>query len=116
MLRLLSDENFNGDIVRGLLRRHPQLDLIRVQDVGLRQTPDPEILEWAAGQGRMLLSHDISTVPPAAYQRVADGKPMPGVFIVPERMPIGQAIDEILFLSLDIEPDAWKDPVLYLPL
>jgi hypothetical protein len=67
-------------------------------------------------QGRVLLSHDVSTVPPAAYQRVGEGKAMPGVFIVPDRMPIGQAIDEILFLSLDVGPDEWKDQVLYLPL
>lgn len=116
MLRLISDENFNGDIVRGLLLRHPELELVRVQDVGLMQTPDPDILEWAAGEGRVLLSHDVSTVPPAAYRRVADGKPIPGVFIVPDRMPIGLAIDEILFLSLDVEPDEWKDRVLSLPL
>jgi hypothetical protein len=116
MLRLISDENFNGDIVRGLLRRHPELELVRVQDVGLMQTPDPEILEWAASQGRVLLSHDVSTVPPAAYQRVGDGKPMPGVFILPDQMSIGRAIDEILFLSIDVEADEWKDQVLFLPL
>src|SRR6266571_1983030 len=108
MLRLVSDENFNGDIVRGLFRRHPEFELVRVQDVGLMQMPDPDILEWAATQGCVLLSHDVSTVPPAAYQRVGDGKLMPGVFILPDRMPIGQAIDEILFLSTDVESDAWK--------
>jgi len=116
MLRLVSDENLNGDIVRGLLRRNPDLDLVRVQDVGLVQALDPEILEWAASHGRVLLTHDVSTVPPAAYQRIGDGKPMPGVFIVPDRMPIGEAIDEILFLSMDVEVDEWKDQVLFLPL
>jgi hypothetical protein len=73
-------------------------------------------LEWAASQGRVLLSHDVSSVPPAAYQRISDGKLMPGVFIVPDRMPIGQAIDEILFLSLEVDPGEWKDQVLFLPL
>jgi hypothetical protein len=116
MLRLVRDENFNGDIVRGLFRRRPDLELVRVQDVGLMQTPDPDILEWAASQGRVLLSHDVSTAPPAAYQRIGDGKPMPGVFIVPDRMPIGQAVEEVLFLSLDVEPGEWKDQVLFLPL
>jgi len=80
------------------------------------QTPDPDILEWAAGQKRVLLSHDVSTVPPAAYKRITDGGAMAGVFIVSDRMPIGHAIDEILFLSIDAEPDTWKDQVLYLPL
>jgi len=79
------------------------------------QTPDSEILEWAGTQGRVLLSHDVSTVPPAAYQRMAEGKPMPGVFIVPDNMAISRAIDEILFLTLDVDPAEWKDQVLYLP-
>ena len=116
MLRLVSDENFNGDIVRGLVRRHPELEVVRVQDVGLMETPDSDILEWAANQRFVLLSHDISTVPPAANERVANGRHMPGVFIVPEQLPVGRAIEEILFLSLDAEPDEWNDQILYLPL
>lgn len=50
MLLFVSDENFNNDILRGLLRREPSLDIIRVQDVGMSNTPDPDILEWAAEQ------------------------------------------------------------------
>ena len=52
MLLLVSDENFNNDIVRGLLRRKPDLDIVRVQDVGLRGEEDPVILEWTAQEGR----------------------------------------------------------------
>ena len=48
MLRLLADENFNGDIVRALLLRQPDLDIVRVQDVGLAGVGDPDILAWAA--------------------------------------------------------------------
>jgi hypothetical protein len=53
MLNLLSDENFNGDIVRGLFLRQPQLNLLRVQDVGLQTIDDPTILAWAASNGRI---------------------------------------------------------------
>ncbi|MBU2609951.1 MAG: DUF5615 family PIN-like protein, partial [Chloroflexi bacterium] len=48
MLRLAADENFNNDIVRGLLRRKPDLDIVRIQDVGLSAADDPTMLEWAA--------------------------------------------------------------------
>ena len=72
MLRLVSDENFNGDIVRGLFRRQPELELVRVQDVGLIQTLDPHMVVGAASQGHVFLPHDVSTVPPAAYQRVSE--------------------------------------------
>jgi predicted nuclease of predicted toxin-antitoxin system len=82
VLRLVSDENFDGNIVRGLLARFPGLDLVRVQDAGLQRAPDPDILEWAASQGRILLTHDWKTVPGFAYDRVAGGEPMPGVLVV----------------------------------
>ena len=54
MLRFAADENFNGDIVRGLLRRNPKLDIVRVQDVGLSGADDPSVLQWAADQGRII--------------------------------------------------------------
>ena len=57
MLRLLVDENFNGDIVRGLLLRRPDLDLVRVQDVEYEEAEDPTILAWAAENDRILLTH-----------------------------------------------------------
>lgn len=52
MLLLAADENFNNDIIRGLLRRKPDLDIVRVQDVGLSGADDPTVLEWAAQEGR----------------------------------------------------------------
>jgi predicted nuclease of predicted toxin-antitoxin system len=58
VIKLVSDENFDGDILRGLLRRMPGLDVARVQDVGLAQAPDPTVLAWAAGEQRILLMHD----------------------------------------------------------
>lgn len=48
----------------------PKLDVVRVQDVGLIETPDPTILAWAAAEGRILLTHDRDTVPGFAYDRV----------------------------------------------
>lgn len=57
-----SDENFNNDIVRGLLRRKPKLDIVRVQDAGLSGANDPDVLEWAASEGRLLLTHDSMTM------------------------------------------------------
>ena len=47
MLALAADENFNNDIVRGALRRKPDLNIIRVQDAGLSGADDPDVLEWA---------------------------------------------------------------------
>jgi hypothetical protein len=116
MLRLASDENFNGEIVRGLLRRRPDLDIVRTQDFGLLGADDPSVLEWAAAEGRILLTHDRATMPEFAYNRVRSGQPMSGVFVVSDRFPIGQAIEETLLLAEYTDAAEWEGIVLYLPL
>jgi len=70
MLKLVADENFDNTIVRGLLRRRPNLDLIRIQDLGLLGEEDPVILAYAAEEGRVLLTHDVATITRFAYDRV----------------------------------------------
>ena len=116
MLRLVSDENFNGEVVRGLMHREPGLDLVRVQDVGLSAADDPAILAWAAAEGRLLLTHDRNTVPAFANDRVRAGQPMPGILVVKNRMPVGKAIEEILLIALASVPAEWADRVEFIPL
>jgi predicted nuclease of predicted toxin-antitoxin system len=116
MLSLLSDENFNGDIIRGLFLRQPSLDLLRVQDVGLREADDPGILAWAAMNERILLTHDRATMPDFAYNRLVAGELMTGLLVVNDRMQIRQAIDELLLLVECSAQVEWKGVVLYLPL
>ncbi len=116
MLRILSDEDVPGDIVRGLRQRQPGLDVVRVQEVGLRSVPDPDVLEWAAQAGRQVITRDRSTMTAHAADRVARGLPMPGLFVLPERMPIGQAVTELELLALATEPGEWCDQIVFLPL
>jgi hypothetical protein len=116
MLRFLADENLNNRILRGLARRRPDLDLVRVQDVGLLGEDDPTILAWAAEQGRILLTHDVSTMTRFVNQRLRAGEPVHGVFEVPYSLPVGQAIDEILLADECSDTAEWEGLVLYLPL
>jgi len=113
---LAADENFDNDLVRGLLRRRPELDIVRVQGVGLSGESDPVILEWASRENRILLTHDVSTITYYAYERVESGQSMPGVVEVNRSVPAGVVIEDILLLaelSLDHE---WEGQVIYLPL
>ena len=115
-VRFLADENFDHRIVNGLQRRVPNLDITTVQQVGLRTLDDPTVLEWAAREGRILLTHDLATMKDFAYERVVAGVPMPGVFEIPEHLPIAVAIQDLLLIAGASEPDDWKDAVRYLPL
>ena len=116
MLRLAADENFNSDIVRGLLRRRPDLDIVRVQDAGLSGADDAAVLDWAANEGRVLVTHDALTITRHAYDRVRAARPMPGVFEVSPGVPIGRAIDDLLLIVECSLEGEWEAQIRYLPL
>jgi hypothetical protein len=115
MLRLVSDEDVHDDIIRGLRRREPTLDIVRALDVGLDHTPDPIILAWAATHGRVLITGDLNTMVGFAWGRVQSAQPMPGVLALLENKAIGRVIDDILLVATCAAPDDVKDQVLYIP-
>ncbi len=116
MLKIVSDENFDSAILRGLQRRNKDFDIKRVQDIGLRSAPDPEILEWAAAANRILLTHDRDTMVNFAYERVKVSQAMPGVFLVSDQMQIGQAIDELVLAMECLAPSECANLVRFFPL
>jgi len=115
-MKLISDEDFNNRIVRGLLRRFSALDLVRVQDVSLGGKHDTEVLAWAAKENRLVLTHDFATMLDFAYNRVADNLKMPGVIAVPQDLPIGEAIEEISTLIEYSLENEWENQVVFIPL
>jgi predicted nuclease of predicted toxin-antitoxin system len=116
MIRLLTDENFNYHILRGLIRRVPHLDFVLVHDVGLTSQPDLILLKWAASKNRSIMSHDVETMISHAEQLVRQGEPMGGLIVVPQRLSIGRAIDDLeLSVECYSEQDM-RDSIKYLPL
>jgi hypothetical protein len=77
---------------------------------------DRRVLEWAASEGRVLLTHDVSTITRFAYERMESGLPMPGVFELAYDIPIGVAVEEILLLAECSLEGEWEGQVRYLPL
>ncbi|GAB4188903.1 MAG: hypothetical protein Fur006_29670 [Coleofasciculaceae cyanobacterium] len=115
-MKFLADENFDNSIVRGLIRRQPEIDIIRVQDVGLSGADDPTVLAWAAQEGRILLTHDVATITRYAYERIAAGQPMPGVVEATADAPIGRVIEDIVVLLMCTLEGELDGQIHYLPL
>jgi predicted nuclease of predicted toxin-antitoxin system len=116
VIRFLIDQNFNEHIVDGLTRRDSTLEFNHLRALSLAGAPDPEILEWAASNDCVLLTHDRKTIPSFAYARVAAGLPMPGVFLVDCEMSIGHAIEELLIAINCLSEEECKNVVRYFPL
>jgi len=82
----------------------------------VRSIDDPTVLEWAAEQRRVVLTHDVATMTDFAYKRVKAGLSMPGLFEVSRRVPVGLAIEEILLLAECSLEGEWDGQVRFLPL
>jgi hypothetical protein len=115
MIRFLSDEDFDGRIVRGLLRRMSDLNLVRVQDVGLQGAGDEKLLEWTTDNNRILLTHDRRTVPRHVRDRIAAGLHVPGVLIVNDSASIGRCIDDLQLIAECSHEAEWHEQIIYLP-
>lgn len=90
--------------------------MIRVQDSEVYGADDPTVLEWAAREGRILLTYDRNTMTKYAYERVAAGLETPGVLVIGPLTPVGQVIDELAAIVGASEADEWAGKVTYLPL
>ena len=115
-MRFLADENFDNDILRGVRLKNPSFDVIRVQETEVYKADDPTVLAWAAKEARILLTHDLKTMPRYAYERIEAGLPMPGVIEISRQVPVGQAISELLTVIGASNAAEWENQVTYLPL
>ena len=115
-IRFLADEDVRGSIIQGLHSREPSIDIIDVKTAELRGRKDPELLEIAADQGRILITHDRNTMTAYFRERLAAGKSSPGLFVIPDRpSAIGPAIEWLLLVWGVSQPAEWRDRIEYMP-
>ena len=114
-VRFLADANLDQDIVAGILRREPEVDFELPQGIIPEGMKDPEVLAVAASLGRILVTHDVRTMPRHFGGFINDGK-CPGLILVPASMPLGQAIEDILLIWHASEAEEWTNLFRRLPL
>jgi hypothetical protein len=115
-MRFLADENLNNHIYRSLLLQRPDLDIVRVQDVGLSGKPDPDIMKWALSEGRILITHDLRTIPALAFEWLGVNLIIPGIFLVEQSAPVGRIVADILLITHASKQEEWEGKIHYLPL
>jgi hypothetical protein len=116
-VKWLPDENLHNDIVRGILRRAPDFDIVRAQDLPqVSGQDDLALLAWATQDDRIVLTHDVSTMIPAMQEHRRENLRCAAIVLVPDSLSIGAAIEDILLLEdCGVETD-WAAGVIYLPL
>ena len=92
------------------------LDAVTAHEAGLSRSSDPELLAWAAEARRVIVTHDRKTMPRYASERVVAGYSMPGIFVIPRRLPISQVIDDLEIMVVCSEENEWQNIIKFLPL
>ena len=114
-VRFLADENIRASVIQGLQSREPAIDVLDVKTSGLRGTKDLALLEIAAEQDRILITYDRKTMPRHIRDRRAAGKPIPGVFVIPDRKSaIGDIIDWLILVWTASKAEEWRDQIIFM--
>ena len=114
-VRFLADADLNYAVVRGVRLREPSIDFKTAADTGLEGLSDPEVLELAAREERVLVSHDKSTMPVHFAARVGSGARSPGVLLALPSAPLGEIIESLVIIWSASQDKEWSDQIHYLP-
>ena len=72
------------------------------------------MLAFAADEGRILVSHDFQTMP-RHFRQFTKGRRSPGVLLVRQDLPVGEAIETLLLIWEASEAGEWNNRIGYLP-
>ena len=116
MVRFLADASLHHAIVAGCARREPAIDFLSAHAAKLHGVSDPDVLTISAAQGRILVSHDFRTMPKHFAEFLSAGNSSPGVFLVKQRTPLAEVIDELVLVWTASEPRDWTNRMVQIPL
>jgi hypothetical protein len=115
LIRFQADADVHHGIVVAVLRREPAIDFASAADTKLEGVADPDVLELAAVQGRILVTHDRRTMIEYFRRRLEGGKSSPGVFLVSQFAPLGPVVEALVMVWAASEAAEWRDQVHHVP-
>jgi Domain of unknown function (DUF5615) len=113
--RLLADGDLRVAILQGFLRREPRANFLPAQETIAEGMGDPLVLALAADLDRVLVSHDLRSMPEHFY-RFVGSRESPGLILIRQRMPIGAPIEDLRLVWTRLDADDFRNQITYLPL
>jgi predicted nuclease of predicted toxin-antitoxin system len=114
-IKFQADNDLNQFIVSVVARRQPEVDFQTASMAGLHGLSDPEVLVLAARDGRILVTHDLKTMSDHFALFIVE-QLSPGVIMVPQRLPVGESVDDLLLIWSASLAEEWQNRIASLPL
>lgn len=105
-VRFQADADFNHIIVAAVLRQFPEVDFRTAHSAGLTGLSNTEVLALAAHEGRVLVTHDQSTMPKHFAEFIRQS-PSAGVIIVPQRLAVRDAVEDLVLVWAATQAEEW---------
>ena len=113
-VRFQADNDLRKAILRGAVRREPQLDFRSAQSARLDGVRDSEVLALSPRDGRILVSRDFQTMP-RHFREFTERQHSPGVLLISQDLPIGEAVASLLLIWEASTPSDWEDRLCLIP-
>jgi hypothetical protein len=114
-VRFQADADLNQTIVLATIRREPSIDFQTAGAADLVGLADPRVLQKAAREGRILVTHDQRTMPRYFGEFIAT-ETSAGLLIVPQHLPVASVAEDLMLIWALTEPDEWTNRIVFLPL
>ncbi|MCC5631468.1 DUF5615 family PIN-like protein [Nostoc sphaeroides] len=117
-LKYLLDENVAPLYQVQLKRQKRDLVVWVVGDPGTppKSTLDPEILCWCEEHYFLLVTNNRKSMPVHLAEHIAQGRNIPGIFILNDKLTIGQNINELILIAEASFDNEYQNQILHLPL
>lgn len=113
-IRFQADADLHVPIVKGLRRREPAIEFITANEAGLAGMDDRSVLVLSAATGRLLVSHDVSSMPEAFFRFIQE-QTSPGVILISQELSYREAIEGLLRVWSSTEAEDWQNVLSFLP-
>lgn len=112
------DENVNPLYSKELRRLAPDLVVWAVgePDAPPKSTLDPEILIWCEVNNFVLVTNNRASMPIHLADHLAQGRHVPGIFILKPSMSIGETLDELILVAGGSFEAEYRDQIVHLPI
>lgn len=117
-IRYLLDENLPGLYRTQLSRRDASIVVAGVGTPGAppNGTLDPEILVYCELNSLILVTNNRHSMPVHLRDHLAQGRHVPGIFVMNPGMSVGETIEELLLIWRASNEEEYHDRLFFLPI
>jgi hypothetical protein len=114
-IKFQADEDLNENIVNAVIRIEPKIDFQTAIKANLKGFTDQQVLELAANQKRILVSHDHRTIP-THFGRFITHSTSYGVLIISKNLSVIETAKNLVLIWAVFSSHEWINRIAYLPL